>query len=104
MLLLGVADAQALRPVLGDPFHEGAEPAGRRGALRQARGHVPAAASGGITPPPITPALAQCRSFLTQCSRGKCLFYLRAAHKQPAVLGYLDVASADVRAPLSLRG
>ena len=45
MLLLGVADAQALRPVLGDPLDEGSEPARGGGAVRQARGHVPAAAS-----------------------------------------------------------
>ena len=38
MLLLGVADAPALRPVLGDPFDEGAEPAGRGGAVGEARG------------------------------------------------------------------
>ncbi len=42
--VLGDADAQALRPVLGDPQHEGAEAGGGRGALGQARGHVPAAA------------------------------------------------------------
>ena len=39
------ADAQALRPVLGDPQHEGADARRGRGALRQARSGVPAAAS-----------------------------------------------------------
>ena len=44
MLLLGDADPQALRPVLGHPQHEGAVAAGRGRARRQARGRVPAAA------------------------------------------------------------
>ena len=39
-----IADAPALRPVLGDPQHEGAEPAGGGGARGQARSDVPAAA------------------------------------------------------------
>ena len=47
--VLGDADPQALRPVLGDPFHEGAEPAGRGRAVGQTRGGVPAAASGGVS-------------------------------------------------------
>ena len=42
---------QALRPVLGDPFDEGPEPARGGGALRQARGHVPAAAARGVNEP-----------------------------------------------------
>src|SRR6476659_3768356 len=44
MLLLGDADPQTLRPVLGHSRHEGAEPAGRGGALGQTRSHLPAAA------------------------------------------------------------
>ncbi len=39
----------ALRSVLGDPFDEGAEPAGGGRAGRQARGDVPAAAGGVIS-------------------------------------------------------
>src|SRR6202040_3733997 len=43
VLLLGDADAQALRPVLGHPQYEGAVPAGGDRALREARGDFPAA-------------------------------------------------------------
>ena len=48
VLLLGDADAQALRPVLGHPLDEGAESARRGRAVGQARGDVPAAAAGRL--------------------------------------------------------
>ena len=43
--VLGDADAQALRPVLGDPFDERAEPARRGGAVGPARSQLSAAAA-----------------------------------------------------------
>ena len=47
--VLGVADAAALRPVLGDPQHEGADAGRRGGAGRRAQHPLPAAASGGVS-------------------------------------------------------
>jgi hypothetical protein len=44
MLLLGIADAQALRLVLGNPFNEGTEARGRGRSLGQARSEFFAAA------------------------------------------------------------
>src|SRR5689334_17353949 len=44
MLLLGVANAQALRPVLRDPFNEGTDTRRGRRGLGQARGQFSAAA------------------------------------------------------------
>src|SRR6187549_2942389 len=49
MRVLGDAHAQALRPVLGDPLDERAEPARSRGALSTPRGQFPAAAAGELS-------------------------------------------------------
>ncbi len=48
-LVLGVADAAALRPVLGDPQHEGADAGRGGGAGRRAQHPLPAATSGGVS-------------------------------------------------------
>ena len=59
MPVLGVAEPQAVRPVLGHPQHERAEPARRRGAFGEIRNHVPAAA--GLRLPLSKPPVGETR-------------------------------------------